>query len=206
MADIKVERKSGVSWIWWIIGLIILALIIWWIVASFGHDRNTAAPAAVAPAATAPPAAAPVAPAATPSPAATASTIPVADILANPGNWTGKTVSGTAQVASVPTDRGFWLESNGQRIFAVLNDQPQEQPVDINPGQTVQLTNARVLTSATDVQGTLSSQTTSTIQGQPAFLNVDEQNVTVSQMANTQTGTTGAAPGAGTIPPGTMGP
>lgn len=39
MADINVERKRGPG-IWpWIIGLIILALILWWLFARGGDDR-----------------------------------------------------------------------------------------------------------------------------------------------------------------------
>ncbi|HET7320979.1 MAG TPA: hypothetical protein VFI96_00615 [Longimicrobiaceae bacterium] len=29
MADIKVERKGGTPWLWWIVGIIVLILIIW---------------------------------------------------------------------------------------------------------------------------------------------------------------------------------
>lgn len=40
MADINVERKRGAG-IWpWIIGLIILALILWWLFARGGDDRT----------------------------------------------------------------------------------------------------------------------------------------------------------------------
>jgi hypothetical protein len=46
MADIKVERKGGSPWLWWIIGLIILALIIWGIVEwAEGSHRAAVVPA-----------------------------------------------------------------------------------------------------------------------------------------------------------------
>lgn len=178
MADINVKRRSGASWLWWLIGLIILALIIWWLVAYLGRDHE-AAPVV----ATAPVVAEPMSPA-TPVPApTTAAGIPVADILANPASWQGKTVNGTVQVAEVPTDRGFWIESNGQRLFAVINDQPAEQPQDINPGQTLQITSATVMTSASALPGAVDADTRQLLQGQPAFLDVDEANIQITQPA-----------------------
>ncbi|HET7322027.1 MAG TPA: hypothetical protein VFI96_06005 [Longimicrobiaceae bacterium] len=188
MADIDVQRKSGASWLWWVIGLIILALIIWWLVAYLGRDSEVAPVATTAPVVTEPMSPATPVPAPTPE-----AGIPVADILANPASWDGRTVSGTVTVADVPTDRGFWIESNGQRLFALINDQPNEQPQNINPGQVLQITSATVMTSASEVPGTLDTDTQGLLQGQPVFLDVDESNIELAQPATAQaTGTAGA--------------
>ncbi len=40
---------------------------------------------------------------------------------------------------SVPTDRGFWIEADGARLFAVLIDRLREVPVDINVGQELRV-------------------------------------------------------------------
>ena len=46
MADINVERKGGTPWLWWIIGLIVLALIVWGIWEwTKGRKTTTAVPA-----------------------------------------------------------------------------------------------------------------------------------------------------------------
>lgn len=39
MADIDVERKQSNSWIWWLLGLIVLGLLIWWLAAALGDDE-----------------------------------------------------------------------------------------------------------------------------------------------------------------------
>jgi hypothetical protein len=187
VADIDVERKSSSNWIWWLIGLIILALIIWWLLSRDDTpDVDTAAvPAAVTPA--------PDTMAGMGAPAtAVAAGIPVGEILANPAEWSGRTVSGSAQVGEVPTDRGFWVEGDGQRIFAILNDQPAERPENINPGQAIDLNGATVVTDKTQLPGDLDAQTKQIVDAQPAFLMVPETAVSVTAP--------GSATSAGTAP------
>jgi hypothetical protein len=194
MADIDVERRSGAPWVWWIIGIIILALIIWGIAEAMEPDEPDVA-AAVPPAVVA---AAPVAPAPGAVPV-----LVVHEIVVGPQTWVGKRVSGTAQVSGVPTDRGFWLGSGSDRIFVVLNDQPAETPIDINPGQTVQLTDALVVTDFSQVPGTVEAETREIAQQQPVFLDVDEANVKVvngAAEADSNTADTASAGMAGTPP------
>ena len=193
MADINVERKGGTNWLWWILGLIVLALLIWWLVDALGDNDTAEVPVGTDTVATAPMTPAPM-------PAAPAAAIPIADIVANPAQYQGQQVNGTVVVSSVPTNRGFWVEdaaNPGQRLLVVLNDQPAEQPKDINPGQTLQLSNATVMTSQANLPGTLDQDTKNLLNNQPAFLNVDESNVQISAGGVPQPGTTPAqtAPG-----------
>lgn len=39
MADIDVERKGGMGWLWWLLGLIVLALVVWAIVEAMDTDE-----------------------------------------------------------------------------------------------------------------------------------------------------------------------
>lgn len=49
MADIDVERKSSPTWIWWLLGLLLLGAIIWFVTAGDDPDpADTIAPAPVA--------------------------------------------------------------------------------------------------------------------------------------------------------------
>lgn len=180
MADIDVQQKSGPG-IWpWIIGLVVLALLAWLVAEWLGEDDEVVAPVAEAPV-VAPPVAAPV----TEAPPATAAAagIPAAQIVANPASWEGRTVSGTAQVTEVPTDRGFWIEADGQRLFVILRDAPAEQPMNVQQGQTVRITEATVHIGAAGVAGDLDPDTRGIVQNQPALLTVDEDNLQVVQAA-----------------------
>ena len=177
MAEINVERKSGFPWLWVILGLLVLALIIWWVM----PDEE---PVAVAPL----PAPA-VVDAPPPVPVAQGPAFTVADVLGNPTPWIGRTVTPQAlRVAEVPSDRGFWVEEQGQRMFVVLNEggpgtadvqgQAAEQP-DINPGDMIQITEAMVhdATFLQNIQGTLSPETRQILEGQQVFLVTDGRNI-----------------------------
>lgn len=184
MADIDIERKGPSIWPW-IIGLLILALLVWGLVEMMGDDEDEvdADEAAVVeePLEPAPP---PV----TTAPAA--AMLPVAAILAGPDAYVGQTVSGEARVAEVPTDRGFWVEADGQRMFAILNQNvPPEQPLDVNPGQRVRMDGARVRTDMSEVPGDLDARTRGIVEGQQAFLTVDPANLDILTEGQPQPGT-----------------
>lgn len=43
-------------------------------------------------------------------------------------------------MSEVPSDHGFWIENQGQRLFAAISDEPRESRKDINPGQKLAIT------------------------------------------------------------------
>lgn len=158
------------TWLSWMFSLAILLVMI-----SCGEDETEADLASdvlVDSAPAAPPAPGP--------PAASDTTpIPVTVIVAGPAGYLGRSVVGTARVAEVVSDRGFWLEQDGERIFAVIAQTPQmENAVNVNQGQTVVVAGV-VYDSATadQVPGELEPDAKQIIADQPAFLYVAAQNV-----------------------------
>lgn len=107
--------------------------------------------------------------------------IPVDVIMVTPGPHLGQAVTGTAEVAEVPFDRGFWIEKNGQRMFAMIAQSPDmEQAVNVEPGQTLRL--AGVIYSsdlASRISGEVDPEAMNAIADQPAFLLVDARNIVV---------------------------
>lgn len=181
MADIDIERKSSKSWIWWLLGLIALALLVWWIAEMMDDDDEVA----VVPAATAP-----VVDPAVPAPVATAPAgLTIAQVLANPAAHAGQSFStGPVRVAEVVSDRGFWVENEGQRLFVVKNESPQPGVADVqgqadtragrqvNAGETVQI-NGTLYTSLDQLQPPLDEQTRQTVQSQPIVLQANVADI-----------------------------
>lgn len=112
--------------------------------------------------------------------------IPVDVIMVTPGPHLGQAVTGTAEVAEVPFDRGFWIEKNGQRMFAMIAQSPDmEQAVNVEPGQTLRL--AGVIYSsdlASRISGEVDPEAMNAIADQPAFLLVDARNIVVIEGAS----------------------
>lgn len=183
MAEINVERKEGGS-IWpWIIGMLALLLIGWLLYSMFDRDDDVAeVPVATEPIATTPV----VDPAVAPAPGAdvdVGQAIPVAAIISGPANYANLQVSGTARVAQVVSDRGFWIDDGNQRVFAII-DEPKPEIKNIRAGQMVRLDGAQVMTAASQVPGQLEAQTQQVIQNQPAFLYVRAGNIFITQTAS----------------------
>lgn len=183
MADINVERKGPSIWPW-IIGLLVLALLIWALAELLGDDDDIVeapVPAVVEPTAVAPPP--PVAPVAAGCP-----------VISAPTTFMGQMVDcGPVRVTEVVSDRGFWVEDAGQRIFVLLDEGTQQNPnpnvgdvqgqmaekPDINAGDMVQLTQATVRDASgmAAVNGPVDAQAQQIIQSQPQFLHVMGRNV-----------------------------
>lgn len=177
MTDINVERKSPAIWPW-VVGLIVLGLLVWALSALFGRDeREGGQVGLVAPLGNDP---APAAPVLDGMQGVTPGTgFPVSEILQSPDEWAGRTVAGEARVAEVPTDRGFWIEDRGERIFVILGDAPAERPVDVRAGQRLRMSAATVHTDLAGVPGSVDADTRRVVQGIPAFLTVDEANLEI---------------------------
>lgn len=191
MADINVERKRGAG-IWpWIIGLIILALVLWWL-----FSRPTAAnmegvnavdttvaatdAGAVAPGGTMP--GMPMDSMAMGAPGGTRQPIPVEQILAAPAQYDRQSVSGSAAVAEVVSDRGFWIEDQGRRLFVTMADpQANEQPISVSPGQTVHLTGTVHRGGArAEVPFTLEAKAQQVVAKEPVFLAAQYRDLSVT--------------------------
>lgn len=177
MADIDLERKKsgGMGWLWWALGLLALLLIIWWVWPDNNDDDF--ADVDVDPVET-------VTPSTTPE--VVGGDIPgvsIGDILGNPDNFIGETFPRAEVTAvEVPTDRGFWIEDEGQRLFAIIIDQPQEERVDINPGATLRIDQGtlRDRTFLPEIPGEpLDATTENMAEQQEVFLVVDERHITV---------------------------
>ena len=182
MAEIHVERKEASMWPW-IVGLLLLLLLAWGVYEMLDNDVEEPVAAAVVP----PP---PVTPTTTPEPIAQGP-LCVAQVLAAPTTYIGQRL-GTCEmrVAEVVSDRGFWIEENGQRVFVTVNEsapgapagaadvqgQQAEQP-NINAGQTIRLTEAMVVDNVANVAGNLEPQARNIAQQQPWFLVTDGRNI-----------------------------
>lgn len=185
MADINVQRRSRMTWLWVLLGLIILALILWTLAAN-EEERVTMAPGAeqrVTPLT----GVQPTTPAA-PAPEATSATspIPVSQITQSPATWSGRTISGMAHVVNVPTDRGFWIEAQGERLFVILIEHAAGQPSGIGPGQTLRFDQATLHDPSYLVHlpgRRLDADTQAIVEGLPVFLVADEANITVEEQS-----------------------
>lgn len=183
MAHIDVQRKSGVSPVWWVIGLIVLMAIVWWFVAGRGTRDVADMPAgAVAPVVT---------PAIPAPPVATLTPVnDVAFIISAPDAMAlvnRPVVLQDEQVQSVVSDIGFWVGAQeGQRIFVALDEvrtpnTPTEGRYDVTAGQrlavfgTVQPMPAD-LTQA-NTRWNLESTDRSALAQQPLYIRADSLHI-----------------------------
>ena len=177
MADIDIEREPSRAWLWWLLGAVALLLVLWALLGSVWDEPDDegvlAAPAAVEEFGTPPGEAVAVVP--------TPAVIVVTEIVADPARWSGTALSGEVQVDEVPTDRGFWITDQGQRLFAILGDGPQEQPLDINPNQRLRISEGMVYgpDQLASIPGGLDDDTRRIAEAQPAVLYVHEDNVEI---------------------------
>ncbi len=166
MAQLEIQRKRGISPIWWILGLILLALLLWWMFAAADNDADVVeAPGAVAPVAG----------------AMVAPVTDVAVVVAQPMEVVGRQVTLTSvPVESVVSDRGFWVGSGTQRLFVVRgNESAPATPPDgaIDAGQTVAVYGTvQNMPSDLTQQATawnLKSTDMSALQNQPVYVQAD---------------------------------
>lgn len=193
MADIKLERKKGgLGWLWALLAILVLALILWWLWAA-GRDGDELEPGVAEygtelgtePFGTG---------LATEPAAATAGEGRIAEILDNPQEWTDRDFpGGEVDVAEVPSDRGFWISQDGERLFAVVVDQPAERPVDVNPGQRLRIDGGTLRDAGhlpqLEGERPLDDTTRRAIEEQPIFLVVDEDDIEVLAAGEPQPGT-----------------
>ena len=182
MAESDVERVPRRKLLPLIGGALLLALLLWGLTQCRGDDvaatsrgRGMPSPAA-GPAQPAPAAAGvPIDSAAATIEGATAGAaeapLPVSAIVGAPANYVGQPVSGTVRVAALGTERGFYVEENGQRLYVVLNE-PVATP--LRPGQSLRLSGTLFDRSGlSQVPGVVQPADRAIIAGLPLFLFVD---------------------------------
>ncbi|HEX8271351.1 MAG TPA: hypothetical protein VF615_01795 [Longimicrobiaceae bacterium] len=196
MADIDIEKKEkkGMGILPWILGLLLLGLILWGLTqCGDGEEEAAVMPADTTVTDTTMGAMAAPVPMDTgmamadttamgaAGAAGAAGALPVAQLLASPGQYASGGASGTARVTEVVSDRGFWVEEGGQRMFVVIAEpQSAERAIDINAGQTLRLSGTvREGSAAGQVTG-LEQEAVQVAQGQPAFLLVNPSDVSVA--------------------------
>lgn len=149
MPELGIQRReSHIPWWVWLIGLIILALIIWWVIAAARKDHGVAGNEVATPGTATMPATGTVTTNETPGTnvAPATATGPITDLSTIMNTNDRSALIGRqfqlsgVNIQSVVGDRGFWVGPNaGQRLFARVDEQlnrgSREWDVDINPGQ-----------------------------------------------------------------------
>lgn len=184
MAEIHIERKNGTAWLWLLLaGLAVLAVLAWLLWRPDAADTAVVTATIVDPV-PAPATVATIAPLGS-TPTANVETPTIATILANPPQWVGREFSGTVTVAEVPTDRGFWIEEGGRRLFAILVDAPAEVPIDINAGQRIRVRGTlRDAAYLPQLPGRpIVAATQEVARREPVYLVADEQSITIVDAA-----------------------
>lgn len=185
MARIDLEKKkTGMGWLWALLLLVALALLLWWLWGAWSDDEPDYAVDE-----TLEEPYEPVAPADEPDVGegamAAAAGLPVAQIVADPESWFDRSVNGEVEVVEVPTDRGFWIEQDGARLFALIVDRPAEVPLDIQTGQALRLSDATIhradaALAEGGIPGTpLDEDTRRIAEGEEAILVVDESDIEI---------------------------
>lgn len=182
MANIELERnEGGMGWLPWVLGIMAVLLILWWMwptgeteLGVVDDDVESYEPVTTA------------------EPVGTMAGASIGDILGSPDAFIdGSFPTAEVMVAEVPTDRGFWIEDEGQRLFVIVIDQPQEEFVDINPGQTLRIDEGmlRDRTFLPEIPGApLDAATEEIADQQEVFLVVDEANITILTGGGAQAG------------------
>lgn len=178
MADINVERKGPSIWPW-IIGLIVLAVLIWLLTEMFDSDDEVETEPALEEPVMVEPAPEPAAP------TAMVAALPVAEIVDDPVTFEGRTVSGEATVAETVDGRTFWLEDQGRRMLVVLHT---ESALSLEAGQRVRITDARVVGAGELAPGSAAAEE------QDVVLSVGAANIELMNDALADTAGTGRAP------------
>ena len=97
-----------------------------------------------------------------------------------PALYVGDKVIGQATVTDVVSDRGFWLESENARIFAIIRERDNEESPKLDVGDIVQLSGEIYPADETTVlEGQLDVQTASVLERQDYYVAVSTNSVNV---------------------------
>lgn len=102
-------------------------------------------------------------------------------VFTRPVDYVGRSVTGTAKVDEVVSDRGFWLGEGDNRLFTVIReDTPRKEMIDINAGQRLNLTGFLVKSEAADnLTGELDDKTKKILEEEDQFLAVYHGQVNI---------------------------
>lgn len=180
MAEIPVEKKSNFTWLWILLAVVVAALLLWWLLADNDGDADQLEGDTVAVEQSID---------TDDGITATAAGMTIAAIVADPDAYYGEEgFEGTVTAGGPLTDRGFWIENDGARMFAIVIDEPAERRVDINPGATLRLDGGTIRQassiSAGQIEGVpLDQDTMDAIADQNAVLVIDESNIIIEDDA-----------------------
>lgn len=179
MAEIPVEKKSSMTWLWVLLALIIAALLLWWLLADDGEEVGGVDTVAVE---TLQVGSEPVG-----IEGNQVAGGPVTDISmlipAISQDMVGRQFQlNGVQVQEVVGDIGFWVgPSTGQRVFAVLTQEPtpntpMEGQADVNSGATANISGT-IRTRGELLENFARGQVDALPQGVDRFLVVENYQV-----------------------------
>ena len=114
MAQLHIQEKNSATWVWWVIGIIVLALLAWWLFAGNRDDTVVEQPAAVTP----------VAPATTTDDRVTDLSVLTSTTALSAANRS--VALSSVPVTNVVSDKGFWIggtDAVNQGVFVVRGNQ-----------------------------------------------------------------------------------
>jgi hypothetical protein len=106
-------------------------------------------------------------------------TLNLAEVVANPNEYLGRTITTTAEVQDIPTDRGLWLDAGDGRIFVVLSEKVDNPKLEetLNAGERVRvtatITDAKQASKLQDVKP-VEQQTNTILAQENVFLHASE--------------------------------
>lgn len=169
MAEIKIERKQGTNWVWWLLALAVIAALGWWLLAQNDDPAYTAVDGGEA------------------VPVATTGPVTQLGVLTAAGaaNLVGRPVAiSGVPVQEVVSDRGFWVGNATERAFVVrANQASANTPPDgaVNAGQNVTVwgTVQQMPTDLTQqaTEWNLRSTDATTLSGQPVYVQADSVRI-----------------------------
>lgn len=178
MAEIPVEKKSSMTWLWVLLALILAALLLWWLLDDDDEGR-LADPAAIETV----DAERVIVPGDATTQAGGAVTDMAMLIPAIAPEMVGREVQLTnVPVQEVVSDIGFWIgPSNDQRVFAVLSQEPtpgtpMEGEADVNAGAMADITGT-IRTRGEVLQGLAQGDVNNLPQGVDRFIVVENYQV-----------------------------
>lgn len=184
MAEIGIQKKQGNSWIWWVLGLVVLALLIWWVMGR--NDRDDKAVTAMPPAVETN--AGVVTDMNTGAAAGALTDLTALTGATSVADFAGRQVMLTGvPVASVVSDKGFWAGSGtaaGSGIFVVRGNQnasytAPDGAVDagknVNIYGTVQAMPADL--NAQSATWNLKSTDSKLLSGRPIYISADSVRI-----------------------------